>query len=86
MGLAEYKIERKTKMNRVIIMAVAAIALVGALTGCCMFGKKDCCCKSDCEKTACECKSTNAGHGANASMSVGVGTHGVTGDMGASMH
>lgn len=75
-------------MNRMIMMAVAALALITALTGCCMFGKKDCCCKSDCGKPACECKCDKAqtGHGANASMSMGIGTHGVSGDVGASMH
>ncbi len=64
-------------MNRMIMMTVAALALVTALTGCCMFGG---------EKNCCKCGKAQPGHGANASMSMGIGTSGVSGDVGASMH
>ena len=60
-------------MNKIITksvkVAVTAGALAVALTGCCMFGSKDCCCKKECcgKKTS----------GVNTSMTVGVGTDGV---------
>ena len=65
-------------MNKIITesvkVAVAAGALAVALTGCCMFGSKDCCCKDPCCKKACCGKKPS---GVNTSMTVGVGTDGV---------
>lgn len=75
-------------MNKIITksvkVAVTAGALAVALTGCCLFGSKDCCsgkkdccskepCKCCCEKK-CDGKKT---HGVNTSMTVGVGTDGI---------
>jgi len=66
------------------LIAVGALAV--ALTGCCMFGSKDCCRKSCCgkEKDCCttECCETKScceqkSHGMNTSMTVGLGTDGV---------
>ena len=60
-------------MNKIITksvkVAVTAGALAVALTGCCMFGSKDCCC----EKKCCGKKTS----GMNTSMTVGVGTDGI---------
>ena len=60
-------------MNKIITksvkVAVTAGALAVALTGCCMFGSKDCCC----EKKCCGKKTS----GVNTSMTVGVGTDGI---------
>ena len=59
-------------MNKIITksvkIALTAGALAAALTGCCMFGSKDCCCKEKCcgKKT-----------GVNTSMTVGIGTDGI---------
>ena len=59
-------------MNKIITksvkVAVTTGALAVALTGCCMFGTKDCCC----EKKCCGKKT-----GVNTSMTVGVGTDGI---------
>ena len=59
-------------MNKIITksvkVAITAGALAAALTGCCMFGSKDCCC----EKKCCDKKT-----GVNTSMTVGVGTDGI---------
>ena len=75
-------------MNKIITksvkVALTAGALAAALTGCCLFGSKDCCsgkkdcgykepCKCCCEKK-CDGKKTN---GVNTSMTVGVGTDGI---------
>ena len=60
-------------MNKIITksvkVAVVAGTLAATLTGCCMFGSNDCCCKK-----ACCGKKTS---GVNTSMTVGVGTDGV---------
>ena len=60
-------------MNKTITksvkVAVTAGALAVALTGCCMFGSKGCCC----EKKSCGKKTS----GINTSMTVGVGTDGI---------
>ena len=65
-------------MNKIITksvkVAVAAGALAATLTGCCMFGSDDCCCKEPCCKKECCGKKTS---GVNTSMTVGVGTDGV---------
>ena len=65
-------------MNKIITksvkVAVTAGALAVALTGCCLFGSKDCCCKDPCCKKECCGKKTS---GVNASMTVGVGTDGI---------
>ena len=84
-------------MNKKIItqsvkVALTAGALAAALTGCCMFGPKDCCCgKKDCcckEPCKCCCEKKCDGkntHGINTSMTVGVGTDGIrVGSLGAS--
>ena len=81
------KAKKKTRctMDKKIItksvkVAVTAGALAAALTGCCMFGSGDCCCKKGCCKTACCCKEKCHGKktgGVNTSMTVGVGTDGV---------
>jgi len=79
-------------------IAVAAGALAVALTGCCLFcSDKDSCCERRCccEKKCCEQKKS----GMNTSMNVGVGTdgvgvggaanagsHGVSGNVGGSVH
>ena len=74
-------------MNKKIItksvkVAVTAGALAAALTGCCLFGSKDCCGKKDCcckDPCACCCKDKCCGKktsGINTSMTVGVGTDG----------
>ena len=63
-----------TKSVKVVLMA-GALAVV--LTGCCLFGSKDCCGKKDCcrkDPCACCCKKTS---GINTSMTVGVGTDGI---------
>ena len=63
-------------MNKIIMksvkVAVVAGALAASLTGCCMFGSKDCCCKEPC-KCCCGKKAS----GVNTSMTVGVGTDGI---------
>ena len=46
-------------MNKIITqsvkVALTAGALAAALTGCCMFGSKDCCCgKNNCCKSECD--------------------------------
>ena len=76
-------------MNKKIItqsvkVALTAGALAAALTGCCLFGSKDCCCgKKDCcckEPCKCCCEKKCDGkktHGINTSMTVGVGTDGI---------
>ena len=75
-------------MNKKIItksvkVAVTAGALAAALTGCCLFGSKDCCGKKDCcckDPCACCCKDKCCGRktsGINTSMTVGVGTDGI---------
>ena len=74
-------------MNKIITqsvkVALTAGALAAALTGCCMFGSNDCCCKRDCcrkEPCKCSCERKCDGkktHGMNTSMTVGVGTDGV---------
>ena len=77
-------------MNKIITktvkVALTAGALSVALTGCCLFGSKDCCCgKKDCRTSCCCaaaecCKSECDGakkNGVNASMTIGVGTDGV---------
>ena len=73
-------------MNKIITksvkVAVTAGALAVALTGCCLFGSKDCCDKKDCCKnpSACCCKEKCCGKktsGVNTSMTVGVGTDGI---------
>ena len=65
-------------MNKIITqsvkVALTAGALAATLTGCCMFGSDDCCCKDSCCKKACCGKKTS---GINTSMTVGVGTDGV---------
>ena len=65
-------------MNKIITesvkVAVAAGALAVALTGCCMFGSKDCCKDSCCCEKKCCGKKTS---GVNTSMTVGVGTDGI---------
>ena len=75
-------------MNKKIItqsvkVALTAGALAAALTGCCLFGSKDCCDKKDCcckEPCKCCCEKKCCGkktHGMNTSMTVGVGTDGI---------
>ena len=75
-------------MNKKIItqsvkVALTAGALAAALTGCCLFGSKDCCDKKDCrckDPCACCCKEKCCGKktsGVNTSMTVGVGTDGI---------
>ena len=74
-------------MNKIITqsvkVAITAGALAAALTGCCMFGSKDCCGKKDCcckEPCKCCCEKKCCGkktHGMNTSMTVGVGTDGI---------
>ena len=75
-------------MNKKIItqsvkVALTAGALAAALTGCCLFGSKDCCDKKDCcckEPCKCCCERKCCGkktHGMNTSMTVGVGTDGI---------
>ena len=72
-------------MNKIITktvkVALTAGALSAALTGCCLFGSKDCCRKAGCCCAAAECcKSECDGakkNGVNASMTIGVGTDGV---------
>ena len=68
-------------MNKIITksvkVALTAGALAAALTGCCLFGSKDCCSKKPCAcccKDACCAKKTS---GINTSMTVGVGTDGI---------
>ena len=66
-------------MNKIITksvkVALTAGALAAALTGCCLFGSKDCCGKKDCCcKDKCCGKKTS---GINTSMTVGVGTDGI---------
>ena len=56
-------------ITKSVKVAVTAGALAVALTGCCMFGSKDCCC----EKKCCGKKTS----GMNTSMTVGVGTDGI---------
>lgn len=75
-------------MNKKVItkslkQMLVAWVIATALTGCCMFGSKTCCDKTDCcckKPCACCCaekccgkKSTDA----NTSMTIGVGTDGV---------
>ena len=65
-------------MNKKIItqsvkVALTAGALAAALTGCCMFGSKDCCKDPCCKKECCGKKTS----GVNTSMTVGVGTDGI---------
>ena len=63
------------KINtKAVKVALTAGALAAALTGCCMFGQKDCCCNDPCCKRECCEKKTR---GINTSMTVGVGTDGV---------
>ena len=79
-------------MNRIIIqsvkVAVTAGALAAALTGCCLFGSKDCCghkdchcqepCKCCCAKECCQSKCDGVKkHGVNTSMTLGIGTDGI---------
>ena len=63
-------------MNKIITksvkVAVTAGALAAALTGCCLFGSKDCCKDPCCKKACCAGKT-----GVNTSMTVGVGTDGI---------
>lgn len=62
------------KVVKLVKFAVTAGALAAALTGCCMFGSKDCCCKdSSCGEKCCVKKTS----GVNTSMTLGVGTDGV---------
>ena len=64
-------------MNKIITksvkVAVTAGALAVALTGCCLFGSKDCCKDSCCREECCGKKTS----GVNTSMTVGVGTDGI---------
>ena len=80
-------------MNKIITKSVKVAATAGALsaalTGCCLFGPKDCCSgKDDCRckepsKCCCakeRCKSECDGmkkHGVNTSMTLGIGTDGI---------
>ena len=71
-------------MNKLITQSVKVAlttgALATALTGCCLFGSKDCCdrktccCTDACCKEKCHGKKTT---GVNTSMTVGVGTGGI---------
>ena len=101
----EAKEKQRCTMNKKIItksvkVAVTAGALATALTGCCLFGSKDCCDKKCCTPCCCAakecCKSECGGlkkHGVNTSMTLGVGTDGIrvgsdsnVGSHGASLH
>ena len=75
-------------MNKKIItkpvkVALTAGALAAALTGCCLFGSRDCCGKKECcckEPCKCRCEKRCCGKktsGINTSMTVGVGTDGI---------
>ena len=74
-------------MNKIIMKSAKLVlmsgALVAALTGCCMFGSKNCCDKKACcgkEACACCCKEQcgdKKTSGVNTSMTLGVGTDGL---------
>lgn len=70
-----------TDMNKLITFTKVALVvslLASSLTGCCLFGN-DGCCKKDCEKTCC-CTpgSGKKTSGINTSMTLGVGTDGLS--------
>ena len=99
------KLKKKMRctMNKIITntvkVAVTAGAVAAALTGCCLFGSKDCCkdpcCKCSCcaEKCCTEKCCGKKTSGINTSMTVGIGTDGIyvgsdsnVGSHGASAH
>lgn len=93
----------KEKMKGVVRTALTAVVVTSMLPGCCLFGSKDCCDKKACpnkaaETCAKECPTPKTS-GANASMTLGVGTggihaggaanlgsHGASGSVGGEMH
>jgi len=86
---------KKAIMIHVVKMTLAAGALAAVLAGCCC--SKDCCCTAKCCETEPCCGQKSSGM--NTSMTVGLGTdgvhaggaanvgsHGVSGGAGGSMH
>ena len=70
-------------MNRLITLTKAALVgslLASGLAGCGIFSNGDDCCKRDCEKTCCGNKPdcTKKTSGINTSMTLGVGTDGLS--------
>lgn len=68
-------------MNRLITLTKAALVgslLASGLTGCGLFGNGDGCCRRDCEKTCCKPGCEKKTSGINTSMTLGVGTDGLS--------
>ena len=69
-------------MNRLITLTKAALVsslLASGLAGCGIFSNGHDCCKQDCEKTCCgkpDCRKKTSG--VNTSMTLGVGTDGLS--------